>query len=133
MFDSNNSKEASIVPKQIEINTISVSYVGIAGNRISAVHARALRKINRSNEVALLPNNRTTDEVAAGLVEGWNAYGNPDAMIAFLVYQFETNTFDQKALECAINSINESIIVQRITLEDVIRSGKVQNDGRLYM
>ena len=132
MFDC-NPKESSISPKQIEINTISVSYVGIAGNRIKSVHARALRETGRAEDVALLPNNSSTSEVAKGIVEGWNAYGNAKAVVMFLVYKFETNTFDQRALQFGINSINANIIVRRRTFDDVIRNGNLQNDGKLFM
>ena len=133
MFDCNSIENDCISPKQIEINTISVSYVGIAGNRIKAVHSKALQDANRTEDIKSLPDNPSTNEVAKALVAAWNAYDESSASIVFLVYEFECQTFDQRAVEYEINSINQYIPVRRKTLNNVIKTGNVENNGGLYM
>jgi hypothetical protein len=45
------------------------------------------------------PQNDSLKQIAAGLAEGWKAYGRDDAAILFVVQEGERNVFDQKWLE----------------------------------
>ena len=132
MFDS-DSKNCLLTPKQIEVNTIASSFGGVSGSYIKSVHTRALRESNRNKDISLLPNNPSTDEIARGLVEGWNAYGSPKASITFLVLEVESNIFDQRAIEYAINSINDRIPVRRRTFKEVTATSRLSNDGILFL
>ena len=131
MFDS-DSTGAVLSPKQIEINTIAASFGGVSGNRIRTVHTKALKDSNRRKDVPMLPRNSSTEDIAKGLVDGWNAYGCPSASIVFLVLEVENNIFDQRAVEYAINSLNDNICVRRRTFKDVISNTKLE-DGKLFM
>ena len=132
MFDF-NANDNSVSPKQIEINTIAVGFAGVAGNRLRSVHCRALKKTGRSQDIAIIPNNPSAEEIAKGLVEGWKTYGKKSAAIVFLVYKPENNAIDQRAVEYAINAINEDISVRRWSLQDVATNGRLAQDGTLFM
>lgn len=45
------------------------------------------------------PPNDSLKEIAAGLAEGWKAYGRKDAVILFVVQEGERNVFDQRWLQ----------------------------------
>ena len=132
MFDFNSNIEV-FSPKQIEINTIAAGCVGVGGNCLKSVHIKALKESNRNNEIPLLPNNTSTVDIATCLVEGWISYGNPKAVIVFVVIEAELNVFDQRLLEYAINSLDDNILISRRTFTDVINSAHLADDGVLFM
>ena len=45
------------------------------------------------------PENDSLKQIAAGLAEGWKAYGNDDAAVLLVVQEGERNVFDQRWLE----------------------------------
>lgn len=45
------------------------------------------------------PANESLREIAAGLAEGWKAYGEDDAVVLFVVQEGERNVFDQRWLQ----------------------------------
>jgi len=45
------------------------------------------------------PENDSLKQIAAGLAEGWRAYGKDEAAILFVVQEGERNVFDQRWLE----------------------------------
>lgn len=45
------------------------------------------------------PTNHSLVEIAAGLAEGWRAYGKKDALVLFVVQEGERNVFDQRLLQ----------------------------------
>lgn len=45
------------------------------------------------------PMNHSLVEIAAGLGEGWRAYGKKDALVLFVVQEGERNVFDQRLLQ----------------------------------
>ena len=132
MFDCDPANSV-LFPKQIEINAIAAGLGGLGGSRIKAVQMKALRESNRSEDIASMPNNPSTYEIARGLIEGWNAYGNPKSSIVFLITEPEPNVFDQRATEYEINSINDRIPVRRRTVNDIISDSRLTNDGKLFM
>ena len=133
MFDCMSKSTQSTVPIQIEVNTIASSFGAVGGNSLRSVHCRTLKGANREKDIANIPDNPSLTEIAKGFIKAWNAYGNPDAVIVFLVSAAETNIFDQRAIEYEIYSLNCAITVRRYTFENVISSGRHGNDGTLHM
>ena len=50
-------------------------------------------------DLANYPENDSLKRIAAGLAEGWRAYGNDEAAVLFVVQEGERNVFDQRWLE----------------------------------
>jgi glutathione synthase len=45
------------------------------------------------------PINNSLVEIAAGLADGWRAYGKNEAVVLFVVQENERNVFDQRLLQ----------------------------------
>jgi glutathione synthase len=50
-------------------------------------------------ELDAYPPNESLREIAAGLAEGWKAYGEEEAVVLFVVQDGERNVFDQRWLQ----------------------------------
>ncbi|KAK8849378.1 glutathione synthetase [Kwoniella newhampshirensis] len=98
-------EEKGMEVKQVEFNTIAASF-GALSQRAGEMH-RYLHKATNSYysvspELAKadnFPANQPLKNIAAGLAEGWKAYGNDEAVVLFVVQDGERNVFDQKWLE----------------------------------
>ena len=112
--------EGEVEIKQVEFNTISSSfgtlsqkagelhkwvetpdtprtqpddrYLAASTDRYFGVSPHLVDKEN-------YPTNTSLKELAAGLANGWKAYGKEDAAVLFVVQDGERNVFDQRWLE----------------------------------
>ncbi|WWD07875.1 glutathione synthetase [Kwoniella europaea PYCC6329] len=91
--------------KQVEFNTIAASF-GALSQRAGEMHKYLSKATNGYFSVSPhlsnpsnFPANEPLKNLAAGLAEGWKAYGNKDAVILFVVQDGERNVFDQRWLE----------------------------------
>ncbi|RSH94834.1 hypothetical protein EHS25_004640 [Saitozyma podzolica] len=91
--------------KQVEFNTIAASF-GALSQRAGEMHRYLAEETNQyfgaSSHLADLdayPANESLREIAAGLAEGWKAYGEDDAVVLFVVQEGERNVFDQRWLQ----------------------------------
>nr|CAB3251032.1 glutathione synthetase-like [Phallusia mammillata] len=120
-------------PKQIEINTMSVSFGGIGTQKMCDIHKRVLGKANLPDLVLQLPQNPANQKVAEGFVKAWKLYGNPNAAMIFLLGDFETNTYDQRAFEYAINNINPEIKIKGVKFSSLPGRTQLSNDGTFFI
>lgn len=108
--------------KQVEFNTIAASFgalsqragemhrwvkIHVSGRFVADPWHRYLAASTESYfgssphlaKESALPHNESLKHLAAGLAEGWKAYGKKDAAILFVVQDGERNVFDQRWLE----------------------------------
>ncbi|CAK8684781.1 unnamed protein product [Clavelina lepadiformis] len=132
MFDCviEKNRTETYNPKQIEVNTIAASFIGL-GSRINSVHCKVLQDAKMKPLTTQMPKNEALTKVAHGLVAAWETYGNSDAIVVFLVEENEANIFDQRALEYAIYEINESIIVKRKTFTELLKNIALSSDRKI--
>lgn len=74
------------------VSTIALRYLAQATHSYFSVSTHLS---NLSN----FPENDSLRQLAAGLAEGWRAYGKDDAAVLFVVQEGERNVFDQRWLE----------------------------------
>ncbi|ESO98063.1 hypothetical protein LOTGIDRAFT_174392, partial [Lottia gigantea] len=66
----------------------------------------------------------------AGFVKAWELYGNPKAIIVFVVLHNERYAMDQRLMEFEIYKQNPNIRVVRKTFNDLIRYGKLTKNRK---
>jgi glutathione synthase len=112
------------VPRQVELNLISASYLGLAG-RVARLHAYLLGGTPPGGRLA--PND-PVPPVADAFAEAFRRYGHPEARVLMVVQPGEANVFDQRLLEIALRE--RGLVTRRLTLEEVARQGRLR-EGHL--
>ncbi|XP_060564458.1 glutathione synthetase-like [Ruditapes philippinarum] len=106
---------ASLNLKQIEFNTIASSFAGLS-SAMWNVHRYTMKQAGIKCSCDQLPENKPAHGLAVGFVKAWECYGNPDAVILFIVQSVERNSVDQRWLERFVHEINHNIHVVYSTL-----------------
>uniref|UniRef100_A0AAA9TGU7 Glutathione synthetase n=3 Tax=Bos TaxID=9903 RepID=A0AAA9TGU7_BOVIN len=101
MFQCNPDGSAAL--KQIEINTVSASFGGLA-SRTPAVHRHVLSVLGKTKEAAKILSNNPSKGLAMGIAKAWELYGSA-----------------------------KNIHVIRRRFEDVSEKGSLDQDRRLFM
>jgi len=127
---------------QIEYNTIASSFGGLA-QRVGAWHAHSLARLGTEDPFLKahveavtggahhgIPENPTTEQLAAGLAAAHKAHGGGTAL--FVVQPGERNTMDQRHIEYALYS-NHQVPAMRRTLAQIAESGRIDATGALVL
>ena len=117
---------ADDVPRQVELNTISAAYAGLAG-RVHALHAHLLAGDSAAQR--LLPNDPLAGIVAA-VTEAHQRYGQPGAVCLMVIQPEERNIFDQRLFEFALQ--RQGIATRRLSLPEIAREGALR-EGHLVV
>ncbi|XP_010973463.2 glutathione synthetase isoform X3 [Camelus dromedarius] len=128
MFQHN--ADGSPALKQIEINTISASFGGLA-SRTPAVHRHVLNVLSKTREAAKILSNNPSKGLALGIAKAWELYGSANALVLLIAQEKERNIFDQRAIENELLARNIHVIRRRF--EDVSEKGSLDQDRRLFM
>eukprot|EP01029_Cantina_marsupialis_P012880 TRINITY_DN2851_c0_g1_i2.p1 TRINITY_DN2851_c0_g1~~TRINITY_DN2851_c0_g1_i2.p1 ORF type:complete len:243 (+),score=64.54 TRINITY_DN2851_c0_g1_i2:136-864(+) len=107
----NEEKDGTIIPKQIELNTISA-----AAGSISSMATR-LHKYLSIDENSI-EDCTTVDDIPKAMFDAHKLFGNKQASILFVVQEGEWNMMDQRHLEHRLKSIH-GLNVMRRTLNEV--------------
>lgn len=113
-------------PRQVELNTISASYGGLSVG-VSRTHAHLLRGTTwAAQHVPNDPLNGMAGVIAAAVAR----YGHPGAVVLEVVQADETNVFDQRLLEFALQALD--VQPRRMTLEQIGETGHLR-EGHLVV
>ncbi|KAJ8572935.1 hypothetical protein K7X08_009446 [Anisodus acutangulus] len=129
---------------QIELNTISSSFSGLSP-LVSELHRSLLQQYRE--DIALdanrIPKNNSVNQFAEALALAWNEYGDPRAVIMFVVQAEERNMYDQHWLSASLRerypTLNDSsynthqVTTIRKTLGEIDALGELQQDGTLVV
>ncbi|EGW02765.1 glutathione synthetase isoform X1 [Cricetulus griseus] len=124
------SADGSKALKQIEINTISASFGGLA-SRTPAVHRHVLNVLKKTKEAAKILSNNPSKGLALGIAKAWELYGSANAVVLLIAQEKERNIFDQRAIENEL--LDRNIHVIRRKFEDVSERGSLDQNRRLFM
>lgn len=114
----------SPIARQVELNTISSSYLGAAA-RLYHLHLHLLAGTPLGE--ALLANDPLKG-LAEGFEQALQAYGHAGSIVLMIVQPGEGNVFDQRLLELALRE--RGISVRRMTLNEISEHGKL-HEGHL--
>ena len=85
------------------------------------------------NMVSKLAENEPIKKIAQGFVEAWRMYNVKEAIILFIVLDWEANLGDQRNTEYEIIRRENNIEVQRCTLKEMHLYGYVDENKVLYL
>lgn len=119
--------------KQVEYNTISVSFSGLTHHVVNMHRFLAERSSyfnTKEQEVPTikpenLPENKCGFSLAAGLASAWKLYGSPKAYVLFVVQPAERNLYDQRFTEYTLFNNFGGIPALRRTLAEVAAQGRL--------
>lgn len=126
--------------KQVEMNTISASYPGLAAltYRLHAFLMEAPGLEDAPRDVPAVGRgllfNDPIPTIADAFAAAYALYGHPGAFVLMVVQPGETNRFDQRLLEFALRT--RGMVTRRMTLEEVeaassIREGHLSVNGEV--
>lgn len=127
--------------KQIEFNTVSVSFGGLS-TKVNQLHNYLNKSGQYDNSYSYkyyesdeLPISDSIDKIAEGIAKGNYYYNGEDnnekTIILFVVQPNERNSFDQRHIEYALIN-NHNLKSVRLTLSEIIDKTTI-NGGKLYL
>ncbi|XP_034942815.1 glutathione synthetase-like [Chelonus insularis] len=118
--------------KQVEFNTISSSFGGLAP--ITAkLHKYILTELGHSDKTINIPENKSINGLAKGLIEAWKLYKNKEAVILFIVEENTSNICDQRAFDYVIHEVNPQIKIIRRTFKEIIKQAQLRPNKELIV
>lgn len=128
MLDQREDGSSSL--KQIEINTISVSFGGLS-SRTPDLHRHILKAAGRVEDSRRVLDNNPAVGLAGAIAKAWELYGSEKAVVMFLVEEVQRNIFDQRIVENELWKRNIRTVRKRF--DDVSTSGFLDPEKRLFV
>ncbi|TMX00238.1 hypothetical protein EJD97_001155 [Solanum chilense] len=118
---------------QIELNTISSSFPGLSC-LVSELHRSLLQQYREdiASDPNRIPTNNAVNQFAEALAKAWNEYGDPRAVIIFVVQAEERNMYDQHWLSASLRERHQVTTIRK-TLAEIDALGELQQDGTLVV
>lgn len=120
------------VIKQVEVNSIASSLAGIA-QQVSSFHRYVLSELGHQEKIQNLPENKALTGLCEGMIEAWNMFNNPKAVILFLIEDITYNICDQRFHEFEIRRLRPHIRVVRKTLSEIGKAARLSEDKTLIV
>lgn len=118
--------------KHVEINTIASGF-GWLGPASTQLHKFVLQELGYTAELKNLPENNALQALGSGLLEAWNLYGDPQAVILFVIEDVTYNICDQRFHEYEIRKQNPNVKVIRRSLTQLAAAAKLGPNKELIV
>lgn len=118
--------------KQVEVNTIAAGF-GWLGPISGGIHRYVLQEMEQHEKLNRLPENNALSGLCEGLLSAWKLYGNPEAVILFVVEDLSYNICDQRFHEFEIRRINPRVRILRKTLTEIGNMAFLSPDKKLLL
>ncbi|XP_013382970.1 glutathione synthetase-like [Lingula anatina] len=118
--------------KEIEFNTIASGCAALA-TQVGIFHRFIFERCGLKDKINKLPANTGVSDIAGGMVQAWELYGNKEAVMLFLTETVSRNIFDQRWLEWGIYEINSKVKVLRRSFDQVYRKSQLTEDNKLIL
>lgn len=118
--------------KQVEINTIASGF-GWMGPAATQLHKFVLQELGYTTESNNLPENNALQTLCSGMIEAWSLYGNPQAVVLFIVEDVTYNICDQRFHEFEIRKQNPNVKVIRRNLTQLAETARLGPDKELIV
>ncbi|KAK7082758.1 hypothetical protein SK128_001378 [Halocaridina rubra] len=117
---------------QVEVNTIASGF-GHMGPVSGRIHRYVLGELRKAELLHHLPENAALSGLCDGLISAWEYYGNPKAVILFVIEDITYNICDQRFHEYYIRKERPEIHVVRKNLTQISQRGILTDDKRLII
>uniref|UniRef100_V5G3N6 Glutathione synthetase n=1 Tax=Anoplophora glabripennis TaxID=217634 RepID=V5G3N6_ANOGL len=118
--------------KQVEFNTIASGF-GWLGPVSADIQRYVLQELGCFEHIQNLPENNALAGLCQGMLEAWKIYGDPKAVILFIVEDVTYNICDQRLHEFKIRELNPHVKVIRRTLTQVGDNGSLNSNNELII
>ncbi|XP_076061731.1 glutathione synthetase-like isoform X2 [Oratosquilla oratoria] len=122
----------TLCAKQVETNTIASSF-GALSPKFGDLHRYILGELGKEELLSKLPENNALEALCDGMIEAWKIYGNPKAVVLFVIEDVTYNICDQRFHEFEIRRQNPDVHVIRRNLTEISKRGKLTDDKRLII
>ncbi|XP_076061733.1 glutathione synthetase-like isoform X3 [Oratosquilla oratoria] len=92
-----------------------------------------LGELGKEELLSKLPENNALEALCDGMIEAWKIYGNPKAVVLFVIEDVTYNICDQRFHEFEIRRQNPDVHVIRRNLTEISKRGKLTDDKRLII
>jgi len=106
---------SNIKQRQVEVNTIAAGF-GWLGPISGHLHRYIMQELGHGDKLSQLPDNQALQGLCGGMIKAWEIYGQPKAVILFIIEDVTYNICDQRFHEFQIRKMNPNVKVLRCTL-----------------
>lgn len=118
--------------QQIEMNAISVSFAGLTP-KLAESHKANLSKVGITHSERNFPEKNTSLELAKGLLNGLEVYGEACLNVLVLIEENVINLSDQKQIEFSLKKLNPKVNTVRRTFAQLENELRLSEDRRLFV
>lgn len=104
--------------KQVELNTIATSFGALASS-LPSMSRYILRQLGHGDLIKNMPENNALSGLCAGIIEAYDLFGVPSAVVLFVVEDVSYNICDQRFHEFEICEKRPDIFIHRKTLTEI--------------
>lgn len=104
--------------KQVEINSIASGF-GHMGPKTTEIQSYILRQLGHGDLIKNMPENNALSGLCAGIIEAYDLFGVPSAVVLFVVEDVSYNICDQRFHEFEICEKRPDIFIHRKTLTEI--------------
>ncbi|XP_075985780.1 glutathione synthetase-like isoform X3 [Anticarsia gemmatalis] len=118
--------------KQVEFNTIATSFGAIA-SYLPSMSRYILRQLGHGDLIKNMPENRALSGLCAGIIEAYDLFGVPTAVVLFVVEEVSYNICDQRFHEFEISEKRPDIMIHRKTLTEINEETELNDKKQLVI
>ncbi|XP_075985778.1 glutathione synthetase-like isoform X1 [Anticarsia gemmatalis] len=118
--------------KQVEINSIASGF-GHMGPKTREIQSYILRQLGHGDLIKNMPENRALSGLCAGIIEAYDLFGVPTAVVLFVVEEVSYNICDQRFHEFEISEKRPDIMIHRKTLTEINEETELNDKKQLVI
>ncbi|CAF4858427.1 unnamed protein product [Pieris macdunnoughi] len=118
--------------KQVEINSIASGF-GHLGPVSREIQSYILRQLGHGELIKNMPENRALSGLCSGIIEAYDMFGVPSAVVLFVVEEVSYNICDQRFHEFEISEKRPDIMIYRKTLNEIYEEAELNDKKQLVI
>ncbi|XP_047540132.1 glutathione synthetase-like isoform X1 [Vanessa atalanta] len=118
--------------KQVEINSIASGF-GHLGPVSREIQSYILRQLGHGDLIKNMPENRALSGLCSGIIEAYDLFGVPSAIVLFVVEEVSYNICDQRFHEFEISEKRPDIMIYRKTLNEIFEETTLNDKKQLML
>ncbi|XP_047506362.1 glutathione synthetase-like isoform X3 [Pieris napi] len=118
--------------KQVEINSIASGF-GHLGPVSREIQSYILRQLGHGELIKNMPENRALSGLCSGIIEAYDMFGVPSAVVLFVVEEVSYNICDQRFHEFEISEKRPDIMIYRKTLNEIHEEAELNDKKQLVI
>ncbi|XP_038218315.1 glutathione synthetase-like isoform X2 [Zerene cesonia] len=118
--------------KQVEFNTVAASFGAITSN-LPTMYRYVMRQLGHGELIKNMPENRALSGLCSGIIEAYDLFAVPSAVVIFVVEEVSYNICDQRFHEFEISEKRPDIMIYRKTLGEIYEETELNDKKQLIL